>query len=93
MERAGGISNRGTLTLTSSAVLDNIANCQAGGIRNEGERDRDYQGQPIAGNEADDGAGLSNLGTATVTGTTFEANARLLRSLGGAILNDRDAHA
>jgi hypothetical protein len=89
----GGISNGGTLTVTSSAINGNGAGGgDGGGIHNSGKAT--VTNSRIAGNQGPrSGAGIVNLGTLELTGTTVEFNglgcsgACLTFVPGGGILN------
>ncbi|MCH7606475.1 MAG: permease [Chloroflexi bacterium] len=68
----GGIFNGGTLTLTNTAIADNIADAEGGGIFNGGNLS--VEGGIFRGNKANSGGGISNWGNVTMTRTTLTGN-------------------
>jgi CSLREA domain-containing protein len=82
----GGIWNEGSLTLDTSGVVANAANCHAGGIRNQAGATAMIIDSAVADNDADDGAGLSNGGTATLARTTLSGN-DAFHAFGGGLYN------
>ena len=91
-EAAGGIFNSGKLTLNKSAVRDNRADLQGGGILNEGSASLKVTDSTISDNKARQGGGIYNSGSATgggsvtLTNSTISGNeARGTNSGGGGI--------
>ena len=78
----GGISNYGTLTLTSSTITGNSAN-SGGGIFNFGTAS--VTNSTFSGNNSPYGGGIGNSGTLTVTDSTLSGNSA--GYLGGGIIN------
>jgi hypothetical protein len=67
----GGVRNRGTLTVSGSAIISNIAHW-GGGIRNEGRLT--VSAASIGGNTATAGGGIDNVESATLTDVTVDGN-------------------
>ena len=88
----GGISNNGTLTITSSTISGNsTSNGDGGGISNEAEGTLTITGSTISGNstpneDAGFGGGIINVGTLMVTDSTISGNST--RFSGGGIFSD-----
>jgi hypothetical protein len=84
----GGISNQGTLTVVGSTFSNNFG-IDGGGIDNRANRatviDSIFRGNTSHGEDSG-GAGIGNLGTMTVTGSTFSGN-MAMNSGGGGIDN------
>ena len=73
--RGGGITNYGTLGLTSVTVSDSHASAKVsvgGGIYNSGTLT--LTNSTLSGNSAYSGGGIHNAGTATLTNTTVSGN-------------------
>ena len=92
----GGINNKGTLTLTDSAISDNKAGSFGGGIANT-RGTLTVTRSTISGNTADDdvGGGISNKGSATNSGDVTINNSTISGNTsegsGGGIANDSKA--
>jgi hypothetical protein len=71
---SGGISNEGTLTVTSCTLSGNSATF-GGGIGNGGTLT--LSNSTLAGNSAVEGGGIDNGGTLTVTNSTLSGNSAL----------------
>jgi len=87
----GGIFNRGTLTVTNSTLISNIADGGSGaggGISNGGGGTLTVTNSTFSGNRAGNGGGIYNDGggTLTVTNGTLSGNTGLYG--GGGILNN-----
>jgi uncharacterized protein (TIGR03437 family) len=91
----GGVSNAGTLTLSSCVVTSNVEAFHAGGgVYNAGTLaiDQCTVSNNVASGAGGAGGGLFNMGAATVTDSTFSANTAVGGNTdggwGGAIVND-----
>lgn len=79
----GGIYNRGTLVLTESVIISNVAG-EGGGIENEGVLT--LHNSVVRENEAGiAGGGIANRGALTLTGSTISYN--VAGSAGGGLSN------
>jgi CSLREA domain-containing protein len=89
---AGGIMNRGTLTVTDSTVSDNSAQFTGGGIFND-QGTLTVTGSTISDNSSLHGAGgggiFNHLGTLTITGSTISDNSSVSLA-GGGVYNNGD---
>ncbi|HZF48329.1 MAG TPA: hypothetical protein VE093_06750 [Polyangiaceae bacterium] len=92
LANGGGIFNRGTLTLTSSTLIDNIAGASGGGVYNSGILT--FTSSSITGNSTGllgNGGGIyNNNGTVTCTSTPIGDNSAVLQgggiyTVGGAV--------
>ncbi|MCO5195749.1 MAG: right-handed parallel beta-helix repeat-containing protein, partial [Anaerolineae bacterium] len=83
-EEGGGISNRGTLTVSNSTFSGNFAiNDDGGGINNTGTLM--VSNSTFSGNQANNnGGGINSSGTLMVTNSTFSGNRAIF---GGGIAN------
>ena len=83
----GGISNAGTLTVSSCTISNNSADSDGGGIFNAGTLT--VSNCTIANNSADfgDGGGIFNAGTLTVSNCTIANNSADDGAGGGGIAN------
>ena len=95
-DRGGGIGNRGTLTMTGGAILDNTSKDQtapsgAGGLFNSDTGTATLKGVTISGNRAmvTGGGGICNLGVLTLDGCTIRDN--VAQTEGGGVWNDAGA--
>jgi predicted outer membrane repeat protein len=80
---AGGIENRGTLSIRRSSVTRNTAQTFGGGILNNGLLDA--TGSTVDGNSASWGGGIYSDGNATLRGAIVTANTAQVE--GGGIFN------
>lgn len=80
----GGIYNQGTLSLSSDVISGNTADLGGAGIFNNEGATLTLSNSAILHNTGGNGAGLENLGNATVTNGVFQGNASP-NALGGAI--------
>lgn len=84
LANGGGILNRGTLTLTSSALTDNIAGASGGGVYNSGTMT--FTSSSISFNSTGllgSGGGIyNNNGTVTCTSTPIGDNSAVLQGGG-----------
>jgi hypothetical protein len=80
----GGLFNFSMATLTDTIVTGNLANLSGGGIRNYDLATIDITRGILSDNEADDGGGIFNEGSAVLTDVTLRTNFALS---GGGIVN------
>ncbi len=98
-DSGGGIDNEGTLTMTTSTLIDNSAHVGGGGIFNGGTLT--VIDCTFSGNMSDleltystmrggggGGGGIYNNGTLTVTDSTFSGNNAVSQVLGPSIVGD-----
>jgi hypothetical protein len=85
----GGILNYGQLTLNGVTVTGNTANISGGGIESGGRSSQlTILSCLVSNNSANNGAGIANGSTATVTGSTITGNTGLKGGNGAGIDND-----
>jgi hypothetical protein len=70
----GGVANFGTLHLVRSAISNNAASVSGGGLYNSPAAIAFITNSIFAGNTAEQGAGIFNLGTNTLAGSLFTGN-------------------
>ena len=70
----GAFNNSGTLTVSNSTLNNNITTTNGGGIFNSGIGTLTVSNSTLSSNSANHGAGIYNLGTATVTNSTLNNN-------------------
>ena len=86
-EGAGILNGGGTLTLSNSAIMDNVASGQAGGILNQtlATSSLTLNSSTVSGNAAPYGGGISSGGAVTMNGSAVSGNSASIE--GGGIYN------